>query len=285
MSTLTKLGLVAPPQDGPAQLVYDIETAPALVYTWGAFDQNIIATVQDWYALEFSYKWLNRGKVKSVAIWDSPTYTAGSPDDRYVAERLAALFDVADVIIAHNGDKFDRRKANARFLYHGIDPPSPYQSVDTLKVARREFQNYKNSLDDLGRLYLEERKKSHDGFALWEGAMNGDPKRQKEMVRYANQDVLVLEKLYVKLLPWMGMPGKPAAPNMGFWAKGELVCPKCGNKTVNINRWDKLHRTSVSEFPTIKCLAKDATVPLPCGGYSRLRNRVTQTRGKGVQAV
>jgi hypothetical protein len=260
------------------------------VYTWGAYDQTILGTGRfDWGMLMFSYKWLNQNrKPLPVGIWDNPKYRPGRDHlngaDEYVAKRLHALFDAADVTIAHNGNRFDRRKSNARFLYYDLDPPSPYQTVDTLLVAKREFANYKNSLDDLGRLYLHERKQSHNGMELWFDCMDGVEKRQREMVRYANRDVELLEKVYVKMLPWMGMPGKPAAPNMGHWAEG-LVCPKCGNEKVHINRWDKLHRTSVSEFPTIKCIKKGATVTNACGGYSRMRNRVTQRGGTGVQAL
>lgn len=277
---LKQLGLKAPNGDGAAQLVYDIETAPAMVYTWDAFDTNIIATERDWSVLMFSYKWLNQGaKAHPVAIWHNPKYVKGWLDDQWAMERLHALFDAADVIIAHNGDRFDRRKANARFLFHGMEPPSPYQQVDTLKVARREFANYKNSLDELGRVYLDERKAPSGTFeTLWKPCMIGDEKAQRRMVTYANRDVVLLEKWYNKVLPWMGMPGKPGAPNLGHWSKGDLVCPKCGNSHVQINRWDKLHRTSASEFPTVKCIGG-------CGGYSRLRNRISQRNGDGVHAI
>ena len=41
------------------------------------------------------------------------------------------LIDKADIVIAHNGDKFDLRKLNTRFLFHELGTPSSYQSIDT----------------------------------------------------------------------------------------------------------------------------------------------------------
>jgi hypothetical protein len=285
--SLKALGLASPPATGPAILIFDIETAPALVYTWAAYDQNIIATERDWSVLMFSYKWVNRKGVKPVAIWSDPGYKPGDLDDRYVIERIHALFDAADVTVAHNGDRFDRRKSNARFLYHGMNPPSPYQTVDTKKVSSREFANYKNTLDDLGRMYLGERKITHTGIELWLDCMAGDPAAQRRMERYANQDVRLLERYYRLLIPWMGMPGKPAiAPNYNFWSKGERVCPKCGNPKIHFRGGGESrerHRTLVSEFKVMKCV-KNGEYPTACGGWSRVRLREPQPDG-GVQLV
>lgn len=269
----------------PKILLYDIETAPTLAWVWSAYKTNVVAVEQDWYMLCFAYKWLGEDETHYVSIYQDPKFRKDTANDKFVAERLAALFDHADILIAHNGNKFDSRKANARFLFHGIEPPSPYQQIDTLKESRVYFGQFKHSLNELGRQLGLGVKVQTGGFQLWRDCMYGDADAWALMEEYTVQDVSVLEALYIKLRPWMGSPGKTAHPNIGFWNKGDLMCPKCGNGSVTINRWDKLHRTSVSEFPTVKCLAKDATVSNPCGGYSRLRSRLRQVKGEGVQAV
>ena len=272
--TLRGFDLLLPPDVGPAILVYDIENSPNLAWVWGAYDQNVIAMEQDWYMLSFAYKWLNTDKIGFVSIFQDPEFVTDTDNDRYVAERLAALFDRADTLVAHNGDKFDRRKSNQRFLYWGIDPPSPYTTIDTLKVAKREFAHASNALKELGRVHELGDKTHHTGFELWRECMKGNPTFWAVMEKYNRQDVVLLEQVYTKLLPWVNGPGKANHLNFGFWYKGEMVCPTCGH--------DKLtqkgtHRTLVSEFPSYQCDR--------CRSFSRFRTRTPQTSDTRVQLV
>jgi len=259
-------GLSAPA--GPRILLYDIETAPALTWVWNQWKTNVIATEQDWYLLCFSWRWLGEDKTGFVSIYQNPDFTADSPDDRLVCEQLATLFDQADCTVAHNGDKFDKRKANARFLYWGIDPPSPYQTVDTKKEAQRYFANYSNSLNELGRLLGIGEKAEHRGFQLWRDCMRGDPQAWQDMESYNVQDIELLEQLYLRLLPWIGHPGSGGGVNLALWQPSEEICPKCGG-TVLIRRGT--HRTRFSEFPTFQCAV--------CHGFSRSRQRGRGQRG------
>lgn len=272
--TLGQVGLIPPPVEGPAFLLYDIETAPALAYVWGAYKQDILAIKQDWYLLCFSYKWLGQSDAQFVSLPQNPKWKPHSPDDLYVAKRLAAVLEAADVVIAHNGDRFDQRKANSRFLFHGIDPPAPYQTVDTLKESRRYLAETKHSLDTLATHHGLGTKTPHQGLGLWLGCMAGDPDAWATMETYNRHDVELLEAWYLKLRPWIGTPGKRAHPNRAHWQKGDLVCPKCGSSRTTIRKW---HRTIVSEFPTVFC--KD------CRGYSRLRERKSQRDGQFVRAL
>lgn len=260
--------LADPEGDGPAVLIFDIETAPALVWVWSQWQTNVIATEQDWYMLSFAYRWLGSDETHFVSMRQDPNFVTDTADDSFVAERLAALFDRADVVVAHNGDRFDIRKANARFLFHDIPPPSPYQSVDTKKLASRQFANYSNSLDELARVHGLGRKLAHQGFALWRGCMAGDPEAWETMEAYNRHDVDLLEALYLKLLPWGG------GPNLGFWHKGETVCAGCASKDLQKRG---VKRTAVSEFQVFQCQA--------CGRYGRARKRISQKEDGGVTLV
>lgn len=253
--------IVPPPPGQPAVLFYDIETAPALAWMWGAYQQNIIAIEQDWYMLSFAYKWQGGDKVRFVGLNEAPEFRPDSANDEWLVRHLHQAFDAADLIVAHNGDKFDKRKANARFLYHGMAPPSPYQTVDTAKVARRYFANYKNNLDDLGRLLELGKKLPNEGFHLWRSCMAGDQDAWDRMRAYNLQDVALLERLYDRLLPWLGTPGTAGGLNRNHFAD-EAVCPKCGSYELTKRG---THRTAASEFQTYQCKT--------CGGYSRAKRR------------
>ena len=272
-ANLSAYGLTGPPP-GPAILLYDIETAPGLAWVWSAYDTNVISMERDWYMLSFAYKWFNGNGMNFVSIFQSDDFTPDTTNDLYVAERLAALFDRADVVVAHNGDKFDRRKANQRFLKHGIDPPAPYQSVDTLKATRGEFSHFANKLNELSRIHGFGEKEHHTGFHLWRECMRGDAEQWKVMEKYNRRDIALLEKLYVKILPWIGAPGKRGHPNIGFWHKGTMVCPKCGHGKLTEHG---THRTTVSEFKTYQCER--------CRGYCRARKRMSQEDDAAVQTI
>lgn len=260
------LGLVPPPASGPAVLVYDIESTPTGAWVWSPYKTNIIGVMEghDWYLLSFAYKWLGQKGMHFVSIWQDPQFKPHSTDDRFVTERLASLLDAADVVMAHNGDSFDQKKANSRISLLGIDPPSPYREIDTLKESRRYFKHFQNSLKELGRLYTTEMKMQNEGIELWLGCMAGDPEKHIIMEKYNRQDVNVLERLYYRFLPWIGSPGK-MSPNAGHWARGVLACSKLGCGSTDVQRRGH-HRTAVSDFQTIQCNQ--------CGGYSRIRESI-----------
>ncbi len=208
------------PDNEPKVLILDLETSPNLGFTWQRWEQNVIDVVKDWYILSFSYKWVGEKKVHVHALPDFSGYNKDKEDDRKLCEKLWELLDEADIVVAHNGDQFDFKKSNARFLVHGLVSPSPYKTVDTKKVAKKYFKFDSNKLDELGRQLGIGRKMQHGGFELWKGCMSGDKKSWKTMKDYNIQDVLLLEKVFMKMRPWIG--------NYPIVSPYAGVCRNCG---------------------------------------------------------
>lgn len=209
----------------PRILSLDIECTPIKGWVWGPYEQNLIRTIQDWYMLSFAYKWVDEKTTHVKALPDYKGYKKGSCNDRALVTDLAELFNQADIIIAHNGDAFDIKKSNARFLAHGIPVPSHYRTIDTLKVARKHFKMTYNKLDTLGEYLGVGKKLPHAGFDLWEGCMNGDPNSWKTMKAYNKQDVVLLEEVYLKLRPWIDNH-----PNLLTFSEEETVgCTNCAS--------------------------------------------------------
>lgn len=205
----------------PRILLFDIENSPTVVTTWGLWEQNAIETIEEWFLMSYSYKWYGEDKVHSVALPDFPGYKKNKHDDRRLCESLHKLFEEADVIVAHNGDTHDQPKSNARFIFHGLLPPSPYKTIDTKKVAKRYFKFNSNSLNNLSK-YFGLGEKIENPKGLWRGCMDGDLKSWKLMKKYNKQDVVLLEKIYEKMKPWMG----ESHPYIG---EG---CPVCLSKNI-----------------------------------------------------
>jgi len=188
-------------------------------FVWGKYEQDVIAYIQEGYMLSWSAKWLD-GKQITKGLCD---YRCKPGDDRLLVKELHDLVSQADVLIAHNGDRFDIKKMNTRFIYHGLPPPEPYKSIDTLKVAKDKFAFNSNKLDDLGNFLGVGRKVKHPGFDLWLGCEAGDEASWHLMKKYNKQDVLLLERIYLKLRPWI-----TNHPNTAVLS-GVSGCPNCGS--------------------------------------------------------
>lgn len=229
-------------------LIYDIETAPIVGTVWGKYEQNLVWSIQDWYILCFSYRWLGeRKRTVSVGLPDYKLYKKDPSNDLEVVRELHKLFNEADVVVAHNGNSFDQKKSQARMVLHGFDPPSPYQQVDTKLVARRNFNFTSNKLDDLGE-YFGFGKKHKTDADLWRKCMAGDKAAFDYMRRYCDRDVELLEKVYLKMRSW-----DKQHPNMANLTNQPDVCPKCGSgKGFVGNGYDY---TRTGQYQRFKCKA------------------------------
>lgn len=133
------------------------------------------------------------------------------------------MLDDADVVIHYNGKRFDIPTLNKEFVLAGLLPPATYKQVDLLQVARKQFRFPSNKLDYVAKALGVGEKVKHAGFDLWIRCMNNEEAAWKEMEEYNVHDVVILEKVYLKLLPWI-----PNHPNHGLYDDVADVCPNCG---------------------------------------------------------
>ncbi len=267
--------IAVPPGNGPAVLIYDIESTPQAAYVWGSYKQNVLKTIRPWYILSVAYKWLGTDDTHFVSVFQDPKFRPDNgvgkmrPNiDRFVVGRLWHLFDKADVVVAHNGDKFDQKKSQARMLVYGTPPPTPYRQIDTLKEVRRYANFASNRLNDLGAQLGLGEKEHHSGLHTWFGCMAGDPVQWDAMERYNLQDIALLEDLYMELLPWIGQPGK-ANPgvNATRWATKDrpVACPKVGCGGTKLQARGYSTSAAGLRHQRWQCLT--------CGGWSQSRFR------------
>ena len=235
-------------------LLVDIETAPKIALVWRFFKENISPkqVLAHGHIMSFAAKWLG----------DDEIYYQENrkEDDRVIIRSLVNLFDEADIVIAHNGDRFDFPQVSARALVHGINPPSPYKTVDTCKVAKKNFAFPSNSLEYLATVLDCHAKDSHKkfpGFELWLECLRNNDEAWKEMREYNIQDVITLEEIYLKLRPWINNH-----PNVAVFEEENEVCqcPKCGSENL---QWRGYAYTQIGKFHRFQCQ--------DCGGWGRTR--------------
>lgn len=188
-------------KSAPRVLVFDIETAPIEAYVWGLFDQNIgLEMVKQFTTiLSWSAKWL--GTDESQVMYRDQRDKKNVRDDKEILKAIWSLLDEADVVLTQNGIRFDSKKLNARFAIHGMNEPSSYKHIDTLRIAKRKFAFDSNKLAHLTEIFCVKYKKldhkAFPGAKLWTECLKGNQEAFKEMEEYNKHDVLSLEELYV----------------------------------------------------------------------------------------
>lgn len=236
---------VQPVQRKSNVLVFDIETSPMIAYVWGLWKQNIPIDriIQDWSVICWSAKWLGEDEV--ISAWVDSGFASMSEEDVVVG--MWELLDEADVVIAHNGKRFDVPKMNAKFIEYGLQEPSPFKVVDTLSIAKARFKFTSNKLDYITQLFNHEGK--HDtNFQLWVDCMKGDKEALERMVDYCEQDVKELEKTYLKLRHW-----DKQSVNLNLFTDDDIVrCGTCLSEDLVLLE-NKRAVTSTSAYPVYRC--------------------------------
>jgi len=204
----------------------DLETTPILAWVWNLYPNyiSIDQIEQDWMMLCWAAKWHGEEEVMYAAQWleKDKSNKAGQKlnkaNEFAIVEKLWYLLNEADIVVAHNAEKFDVKKINAKFFEYGLTPPHPYKVVDTLKTSRKCFGLTSHKLDYITQLKGYGHKLKTD-FDTWLLAMSGDKETREHMLEYNIHDVVLLEDIYTEMMPWHKGHLIPA---------GGMTC-KCGS--------------------------------------------------------
>ena len=249
----------------PKILIFDIETSPMLAYVWKLYKENISPVngqlQSDSFMLTYSAKWLFDNKMYSGKL---TSQEAINQDDSRILREMWYLLNEADIVIAHFGSGFDIPFLNARFVKHGMYPPMPYKTIDTLKHAKKQFRLPSYKLDYLGT-YFGLGNKIRTDFSLWEGCMRGNTEQLSEMELYNMQDVKLLEDIYLQIRPYI-----QPHPNLGLYITENIeCCPSCTSKNLD---WEGEYTTYSNSYDAFRC--KD------CGSIGR--SKVSKYKRKNL---
>jgi uncharacterized protein YprB with RNaseH-like and TPR domain len=192
-------------------------------------------------------------------------------NDKKLLKGIWDLLDEADMVITQNGKAFDQKKLNARFILQGLNPPSNYRHIDTKQIAKKHFGFTSNRLqymtEKLCTKYTKLADHEFPGHHLWMECLKGNNKAWKVMEKYNKHDVLALEELYHKLIPWDNSINfdvyhdkeinKCTCGNTKFHSKGyaytntgkfkRFVCTKCGK-----NHQSKINQLTIEKRRSLK---------------------------------
>lgn len=254
----------------PRILVFDIETQRAVLETWDLWPKyipidNVLVPTR---VLCFAAKFVGESKIKFHAAWDD--------DDTEAFDKMIRkawdLLDQADIVVGWNSDRFDVQYFNAAFGRLGMGPPSPYRSLDLIKVVKKSFAKGELSmkLDWYSRQWLGDQKTHHEGLDLWREIRYGDDAQkraaQRVMKKYNIHDVELTEQLFEKFKPWTGI-------NYALYEdrEGAAICTKCSSE--NIHRRGHFFTTAF-KYQRYRCN--------DCGSWSRGKRMVYSTELRPV---
>ncbi len=246
-------------------LLLDIETAPIMAFVWRLWKQNIGINqiVNDWFIFTWAAKWLFEDRVYSMKLTKKEIF---KKDDKRLMIGIYKLLNEADIVITHNGKKFDIPKLNTRFIIHKMTPPLPYQQIDTFDAIKKIAGFSSNKQDFLNLSLGSPRKLDTGGFELWEKCYFGDMGAMQKMEEYNIMDVRSLEENYLKIRPFI-----TPHPNMGLFIMDGLErCPSCGSN--DLIDCGKDYYTTVSVYELRKCKN--------CGANSRVRKTKVSLKQK-----
>jgi hypothetical protein len=200
-----------------------------------------------------AWRWYGETRTHFAAEWE--------PEGREgLARAMWDVYDSADIVVGHNIAGFDTKKLKNDWLEMGLRQPSTWRTVDTLKVARREFGMESNTLDALcKRLGIASKTDRYD-VEVARRALAGHKPSQQRLKRYNCGDIDATEALYETLRGW-----DPTHPHLGLYSGQERSCYACGSgELVAMTNDTKTARTGYAAF---RCS--------DCGAISRNNHRRT----------
>lgn len=205
--------------DKPKVLIWDLETAGV-----NSFKADL-STITC-----FGYKWLGEKETHCLTVDQFAGWWNYGINDKPLVEEALKIMNQADMMVAHFGDKFDRRFFQGRVVIHGLTPPPPVKQRDTWRIAKTAFALSSNRLDALAMaLDLKQRKhqKSRDEWpGWWLKAMAGCKKAIHDKAEYCKQDVRVLEKIYLRIRAYDNLNH----PRLYSKLLHPLTCGMCGGR-------------------------------------------------------
>lgn len=227
-------------------LLLDCETSPNIAEVWGSRKQNIsnnqLRTSS--YTLCFAAKWVG-GKT----MYFNSTRKSGA---KRMLRQVHKLMCEADAIITYNGAKFDIPTLNKEFIIHNMPPPSPYRQIDLYRTTRSQFRFFSNKMDFITQILKIGNKLEHQGHSLWTGCLLGKAAAWRTMEAYNKRDVVLLEKLYHRMLPWI-----KNHPDLNLYVDEDKITgkPQCSHCMGNMQRRGFCYtpRGKYQQFACMKC--------------------------------
>jgi len=196
----------------------------------------------------FGYKWWHEKDAHCITGSDfKAEFKKDFTNDRPLLKALSKIYNEADRVVAHYGQKFDRCFLNARLEKHGMPPLSPTTLIDTWRISKDNFVLPGNSLNVLQKFFNSPFQKVDLTYEEWRRVQVGEPKALAKLKAHCINDVLGLEFIFkIHLIHYTNK-----MPNMNLYVDpGQKVCPTCAS--TRLIKWGFMY-TATSKLQRYVC--------------------------------
>lgn len=166
------------------------------------------------------YKWEGKPKVYHLQ-WDK------NKCDKAMIKSFLRVLNQADEIIGHNGDNFDIKWIRGRCFIHQLEMMPTYNTVDTLKISRGQFNLNSNRLDYLSKITGGKGKLKTDWDMWVQITLHNHKPSLNRMIKYCKVDVLELERVHKRMNVFIKTK---TAKDRDYLCN----CPNCGGSKMTI---------------------------------------------------
>lgn len=171
-----------------------------------------------------AWQWYDSKRVEFAAEWE-PGGREG------MLERTWDAYDRADVVVGHNLAGFDTKKLATEWWLMGLPKPSPFATVDTLKVARQQFGMESNTLDAICKRAGLVAKTDRYDIEVARAALAGHKPSQRRIKAYNVGDIPATRGVYDAVRGWI-----PNHPHITIAEDiDDITCNECGSRELAAN--------------------------------------------------
>ena len=245
--------------NAPRVLFLDIETSRVKVdlNVWSSDIKHRQTRVTpdditgDWFMLSWAACWAFGETFGTIVT----PQEAKKRNDKRIVKELHAVMKLADFIVTYNGNKFDLKRINWRFMFYQLKPIPYYASLDVMKKLQDVADPTSKSLDFVA-IQLGYGGKVENPPGLWDMVESGDKESLDHMLKYNKVDVDKTHDVYFHTKPYWKVH-----PNFGAFldmyqsvdktldvGKNNHRCPRCMNGVISDEKFTKQRQTPTGYF-------------------------------------
>ena len=213
----------------PKILFLDIETSPNIGLFWSSgYKINVPSDniIQERQIICICWKWQGEKKVHSLDYGNS-----SSQNEQDMLKKITKVINEADLIVGHNHEKFDMAFIRSRLLFHGLPPFGVISTEDTYRLSAKTFYLNSYSLNYMSK-FTGVGSKIHTDYSMWKDILiHSSSTALRKMVKYCKHDVVITEKVYDKISPFITHSVNKSLLSLGT----KFGCPSCG--TMDVQRY------------------------------------------------
>lgn len=179
--------------------------------------------------ISMAWKWHKEPEISVAHVGMLDTFASNPWDDRQLVEMVLEPLNQADVIVTHYGNKFDVPYLRTKCMEHGLQQPDHnIEFIDTCRIARGKLKLSRNRLGHIAK-FLGVKEKGSISHEQWFQVMRSSHEAINKIAEYNIQDVIVLEQIYNKLMPFTAKKSDAI--------KDANCCPKCNSTEIKAEGW------------------------------------------------